>query len=57
MKIFKNEFDEIKSIVKDFRMADDLFKKPLTRQYVMPGMKEERFAKLISFLLLNQSGQ
>jgi hypothetical protein len=38
--MFKPEFDEIKESVKEFRIADEIFKRPILRQYAMPGVKE-----------------
>ena len=59
LKMFEAEFEDIKEVIKDFRIAKMMFKRPQTNSYVTPGMKSrdsDNFSKLMSFLMANQSG-
>jgi hypothetical protein len=56
--MFKAEFGEIKEVVKDFRLAKELFKRQTVSPYVTPGLKGDTdvFSKLISFLVASKTG-
>ena len=60
LKMYAEEFEEIKDVVKDFRFANELFKKKSSaKQYPTPGMSNssnEIFARLMSFLVASKWG-